>query len=271
MTKATRSRRARSGSPSGYRRRGRLDGALLASRPLRRHAAPVHRRRRRAWRTRLCRRLGSARRSARPRGPALLLRAAGAGRDEAAQILLLLASHGPARLGRRGRGRRAPTRIVRQFPTSPRRAKCCGCGRRPPPIAPASPGSRPARAAPPRPHERRRHPGRRPPRRPKAASSPPIRRSPPCTSRPGGAKAACSRCRRSRRWPGSPRRLGITISRAAIAADGEQDLDLWVPRRAAGRRKSRLPSPAWAGRPAQSAAAAQPAEREADFLRAAAD
>lgn len=38
----------------------------------------------------------------RGRGPALLLRAAGAGRDEAAQILLLLASHGPLVSGAEG-------------------------------------------------------------------------------------------------------------------------------------------------------------------------
>lgn len=66
------------------------------------------------------------------------------------------------------------------------------------------------------------------------------------------------------------RRLGITISRAAIAADGEQDLDLWVRAEPQGDEIA-LAITGWAGRPAQSAAPALPAEREADFLRAAAD
>ena len=66
------------------------------------------------------------------------------------------------------------------------------------------------------------------------------------------------------------RRLGITISRAAIAADGERDLDLWVRAEPQGDEIA-LAITGWAGRPAQSAAPALPAEREADFLRAAAD
>lgn len=66
------------------------------------------------------------------------------------------------------------------------------------------------------------------------------------------------------------RRLGITISRAAIAADGERDLDLWVRAEPVGDGVA-LAITGWAGRPAQAAVAAPEARREADFLRAAAD
>ena len=66
------------------------------------------------------------------------------------------------------------------------------------------------------------------------------------------------------------RRLGITISRAAIAADGERDIDLWVRAEPAGDEVA-LSITGWAERSAQSEAPAVPAEREADFLRAAAD
>ncbi len=66
------------------------------------------------------------------------------------------------------------------------------------------------------------------------------------------------------------RRLGITISRAAVAADGEQDLDLWVRAEPEGEEVA-LAITGWAQRPARPAAAAPPAERDADFLRAAAD
>ena len=66
------------------------------------------------------------------------------------------------------------------------------------------------------------------------------------------------------------RRLGITISRAAVAADGEQDLDLWVRAEPDGEEVM-LAISGWAGRPARAPAAAFPEEREADFLRAGAD
>jgi signal transduction histidine kinase len=66
------------------------------------------------------------------------------------------------------------------------------------------------------------------------------------------------------------RRLGITISRAAVAADGERDVDLWVRADPQGDEVA-LAITGWAGRPARSSAAGAPAEREADFLRAAAD
>ena len=66
------------------------------------------------------------------------------------------------------------------------------------------------------------------------------------------------------------RRLGITVSRAAIAADGDRDIDLWVRADPEGEEVA-LSITGWAERPAQTAAAAAPAEREADFLRAEAD
>jgi signal transduction histidine kinase len=66
------------------------------------------------------------------------------------------------------------------------------------------------------------------------------------------------------------RRLGITISRAAIAADGDEDIDLWVRADPAGEEVE-LSITGWSARPAQSATLEAPAERETDFLRAAAD
>lgn len=66
------------------------------------------------------------------------------------------------------------------------------------------------------------------------------------------------------------RRLGITISRAAIAADGDRDLDLWVRADPAGDEVT-LSITGWEERPAPAAAPAAPADREADFLRSAAD
>jgi signal transduction histidine kinase len=70
------------------------------------------------------------------------------------------------------------------------------------------------------------------------------------------------------------RRLGITISRAALAADGDRDLDLWVRAEPEGRDVA-LTITGWTQRAAAAASAAssdaRPAEREADFLRAAAD
>lgn len=65
-------------------------------------------------------------------------------------------------------------------------------------------------------------------------------------------------------------RLGITISRAAVAADGDRDLDLWV-RAAPEGREVALAITGWSGRPARAATPAPRSEREADFLRAAAD
>ncbi len=66
------------------------------------------------------------------------------------------------------------------------------------------------------------------------------------------------------------RRLGITISRAAIAADGDQDLDLWVRADPKGEEVA-LAITGWAGRPARAPVSGASVEREADFLRAAAD
>ncbi|HEX8525416.1 ATP-binding protein [Allosphingosinicella sp.] len=66
------------------------------------------------------------------------------------------------------------------------------------------------------------------------------------------------------------RRLGIVISRAAIAADGERDLDLWV-RAEPDSEGIALTVTGWTDRPAQSAAEAPEEERESDFLRASAD
>ena len=66
------------------------------------------------------------------------------------------------------------------------------------------------------------------------------------------------------------RRLGITISRAASAADGEVDLDLWV-RADPAEGGVALAITGWTQRPARGPAAAPEAERQADFLRASAD
>ena len=66
------------------------------------------------------------------------------------------------------------------------------------------------------------------------------------------------------------RRLGITISRAALAADGERDLDLWVRAEPEGDEVA-LAITGWSARAPRSPAPSPPAEREADFLRAAAD
>jgi PAS domain-containing protein/two-component sensor histidine kinase len=69
------------------------------------------------------------------------------------------------------------------------------------------------------------------------------------------------------------RRLGIAISRAAIAADGDRDLDLWVRAEPQGRDVA-LAITGWTERAAAASVSspdARGAEREADFLRAAAD
>lgn len=63
------------------------------------------------------------------------------------------------------------------------------------------------------------------------------------------------------------RRLGITVSRAAIAADGDRDVDLWVRAQPQGDEVA-LTITGWAERPAGEA---EMAGRETDFVRAAAD
>ncbi len=66
------------------------------------------------------------------------------------------------------------------------------------------------------------------------------------------------------------RRLGIVISRPVTAADGERDLDLWV-RAEPQAGEVELEISGWAERPARGPAALPLDQREADFLRAAAD
>jgi signal transduction histidine kinase len=65
-------------------------------------------------------------------------------------------------------------------------------------------------------------------------------------------------------------RLGIVISRGAVAAEGEADLDLWV--RAEPKQNGvELAVTGWTARPARAPAPAPDSERQADFLRAGAD
>lgn len=66
------------------------------------------------------------------------------------------------------------------------------------------------------------------------------------------------------------RRLGIVISRGAIAAEGEADLDLWV-RAEPKEGWVELAVTGWIARPARAPAPSSDAERQADFLRAGAD
>jgi signal transduction histidine kinase len=66
------------------------------------------------------------------------------------------------------------------------------------------------------------------------------------------------------------RRLGIVISRGAMVADAETDLDLWV-RAEPNEQGVDLTILSWTERPARPPHEAPEAEREADFLRAAAD
>jgi len=66
------------------------------------------------------------------------------------------------------------------------------------------------------------------------------------------------------------RRLGISISRAAVAAEGDRDLDLWVRASPEGEEVA-LSITGWGSRPAMVQAPAFPSEREADFVRATAD
>jgi PAS domain-containing protein len=66
------------------------------------------------------------------------------------------------------------------------------------------------------------------------------------------------------------RRLGIVISRAVIAADGDHDLELWV-RAEPDEDGVGIAIGGWTERPARAPADAPAGEREADFLRATAD
>jgi signal transduction histidine kinase len=65
------------------------------------------------------------------------------------------------------------------------------------------------------------------------------------------------------------RRLGITVSRGAIAADGDRDVELWVRAEPAAEGVN-LSIGGWNERPAHRPVIASP-QREADFARAAAD
>lgn len=65
-------------------------------------------------------------------------------------------------------------------------------------------------------------------------------------------------------------RLGILISRAVIAADGDDDVDLWVRAQPEGN-DVRLAIGGWSRRPAPPPPPAPEIDRETDFLRATAD
>jgi signal transduction histidine kinase len=67
------------------------------------------------------------------------------------------------------------------------------------------------------------------------------------------------------------RRLGITVSRPAVAAEGQADIDLWVRAEPADGGAVDLLITGWTTRSARSPAPAAEAERQADFLRASAD
>jgi signal transduction histidine kinase len=67
------------------------------------------------------------------------------------------------------------------------------------------------------------------------------------------------------------RRLGITVSRPAVAAEGEADIDLWVRADPVDGGAVDLAISGWTMRGARSPAPAAEAERQADFLRASAD
>ncbi|HEY0627070.1 MAG TPA: HAMP domain-containing sensor histidine kinase [Allosphingosinicella sp.] len=66
------------------------------------------------------------------------------------------------------------------------------------------------------------------------------------------------------------RRLGVVISRGAIAADGDRDLELWVRAEPAGDRIE-LSIGGWTERAAHRPISGPAAEQEADFVRAAVD
>jgi signal transduction histidine kinase len=65
-------------------------------------------------------------------------------------------------------------------------------------------------------------------------------------------------------------RLGITISRPALAAEGDSDIELWV-RAEPGEAGVALELSGWARQPARPPAPAPEPARQADFLRASAD
>ena len=67
------------------------------------------------------------------------------------------------------------------------------------------------------------------------------------------------------------RRLGIVISRSAVAAEGESDLDLWVRAEPGAGGTVQLAVTGWRARAARAVSAASEQERQADFLRAGAD
>jgi signal transduction histidine kinase len=67
------------------------------------------------------------------------------------------------------------------------------------------------------------------------------------------------------------RRLGIVISRAAVAAEGEADIDLWVRAEPTEGGAVDLAVSGWTARTARTPVPAPEAERQADFLRASAD
>jgi signal transduction histidine kinase len=66
------------------------------------------------------------------------------------------------------------------------------------------------------------------------------------------------------------RKLGIVVSRGAIAADGERDLELWVRAEPAGDNVS-LSIGGWTERPRHVPAGTPTVQREADYARAAVD
>lgn len=66
------------------------------------------------------------------------------------------------------------------------------------------------------------------------------------------------------------KRLGVVISRGAVAADGEYDLDLWVRAKPVGDEVE-LSITGWSERSPRAPAGAAEAERDADFLRASGD
>jgi PAS domain-containing protein len=65
-------------------------------------------------------------------------------------------------------------------------------------------------------------------------------------------------------------RLGIVVSRSVLVADADSDFDLWVRAQPDGENVD-LSILSWSERPARRPSEASEAEREADFLRAAAD